>query len=74
MCGEELSGAACPTPAGHDKTDRKKKVNHFMCYTAKRSTKHIFTWSYYRIKNSILEIILKYPVLNAVCYPNYEQH
>lgn len=74
VCGEEFSGAACPIPAGHDKTDRKKEVNHFMCYTVKRSTKHIFTWSYYRIKNSLLEIIQKYPVLNAVRYPNYEQH
>lgn len=49
-CGEELSG--CPIPAGLDKTKReKKKINHFVCYTEKRSRKHIFTWSYCRIKN-----------------------
>lgn len=44
-----------------------------MRYTAKQSRKYIVMCLYCKIENRHVEIIQKYPVLHAVCYPNYEE-
>lgn len=64
-----LFGAACPIPEGLNKAERKTKST--IRYTAKQSRKNTFMCLYCKIKNRLVEIIQKYPVLHAACYPNY---
>lgn len=66
-----LFGAACPIPEGHNKAERKKPQPFITLQNTVE--KYTFMCLYCKIENRLVEIIQKYPVLHAVCYPNYEQ-
>lgn len=61
-------------PAQYQVTVRlREKKSTILCITLQNGVENSFAWLYCRIKNGLLEVIQKYPVLNAMCYPSYEQ-